>query len=76
MLQELFEYLYNKPMEVDKILSIVDDIVISNMQFEPKAQEILGTDNLEPEPLRRHLLSMNEQAVHNTLRKLSRLMRR
>ena len=75
ILQELFEYLYNKPMEIDKILQIVDDIVISNMAFEPKAEEILGIDSLEPDGLRHHLYAMNEQAVHNALRKLSRLMR-
>lgn len=76
ILQELFEYLYHKPMEIDKIIQIVDDIVISNPRYEAKAMELLGTDNLDPDALRNHLLAMNEQAVHNTLRKLSRLMKR
>lgn len=72
----LNELTYNKPMEISKIMSIVDDVVMSNMDLEDAVMEILGQhgiDTLEYDMLERKLYIQDEHTVHKILRKLARL---
>ena len=68
----LLELRYNKPALVDKIMVIVDDVMMGG---NPQAGEVLaqkGVDvSRDPEELRRELLMMDEYAVAKLYRQLA-----
>ena len=68
----LLELRYNKPALVDKIMAIVDDVMMGG---NPQAGEMLAQKGIDtsrdPEELRRELLMMDEYAVAKLYRQLA-----
>lgn len=71
---QLNELRYNKPMDIDAIEQILNDIVMSAPQLEDDAMGVLRLPTLAPDDVEKHLYKMDEVTVHRILRQLKELM--